>query len=158
YATGTGPAMLAPGPSYRQRGGPPRRAARGRDTMQGRGSGTGRVLGIIAAILVIGAVGAGGWVLRHPGSGSTAPPPPRPRAAPTAVAAGGPVRGSAVALGPNGGANVSQANLAIDKQSGTSWTTDSYRGSPRFGNLYGGTGLMLDMGRRVKVSSVTVTF
>ena len=158
YATGTGPAMLAPGPSYRQRGGPPRRAARGRDTMQGRGSGTGRVLGIIAAILVIGAIGAGVWVLRHPGSGSTATHRPTHRPSPTAVPATVLVPGSAVAFGPNGGDNVSQANLAIDKQSGTSWTTDSYRGSPRFGNLYGGTGLMLDMGRRVKVSSVTVTF
>jgi len=65
---------------------------------------------------------------------------------------------SAVAYGPALGDNASQAGLAIDSSPTTDWTTDSYRGSPRFGNLYHGTGLMLDMGRRVNVSSVTVTF
>jgi hypothetical protein len=64
----------------------------------------------------------------------------------------------AVAYGPNGGDNASQAGLAIDSSPTTDWTTDSYQGSPRFGNLYGATGLMLDMGKSVNVSSVTVTF
>jgi hypothetical protein len=116
------------------------------------------MLAAIAAVVVLGALGAGVWVLAH--HPSKAAPPARPThsasqsAAPAAVLA----PKSAVAFGPNGGDNGSQASLAIDQQPGTSWTTDSYRGSPRFGNLYGGTGLMLDMGKRVDVSSVTVTF
>jgi hypothetical protein len=65
---------------------------------------------------------------------------------------------SAVAYGPNGGDNASQAGLAIDDSPATAWNTDSYQTSPHFGNLYDGTGLMLDMGRNVSVSSVTVTF
>ena len=65
---------------------------------------------------------------------------------------------SAVAYGPNNGDNGSQAGLAIDSSPTTDWTTDSYQGSARFGNLYGATGLMLDMGKSVNVSSVTVTF
>ncbi len=65
---------------------------------------------------------------------------------------------SATAFGPNGGDNAGQAGYAIDSSPTTNWTTDSYQRSPHFGNLYAGTGLMLDMGRRVNVSSVTVTF
>jgi hypothetical protein len=158
YATGTGDAVLAPGSPYTNYAAPPRRAARGRDAAPGRGSGSGRVLAAIAGILVLGALGAGVWVLGH--HGSKAPPPARPThsASQSAVPAAVLEPKSAVAFGPNGGDNGSQASLAIDGQPGTSWTTDSYRGSPRFGNLYGGTGLMLDMGRRVDVSSVTVTF
>jgi hypothetical protein len=126
--------------------------------MPGRGTGSGRGLAVIAGIAVLGALGAGVWALSH--HGSKPAPAARPThsashsAAPAAVLA----PKNAIAFGPNGGDNGSLANLAIDDPPGTSWTTDSYRGSPRFGNLYGGTGLMLDMGRRVDVSSVTVTF
>jgi hypothetical protein len=157
YASGTGAAVLAAGSPYTNYD-RPRRAARGRDAAPGRGSGSGRMLAVIAGIVVLGALGAGVWVLGH--HGSKAAPPARPThsasqsAAPAAVLA----PKSAVAFGPNGGDNASQASLAIDRQPGTSWSTDSYRGSPRFGNLYGGTGLMLDMGKQVDVSSVTVTF
>jgi hypothetical protein len=150
--------MLATGSPYTNYAAPPRRAARGHDAAPGRGSGSGRVLAVIAGIVVLGALAAGVWVLGH--QSSKAPPPARPThsasqsAAPAAVLA----PKSAAAFGPNLGDNASQASLAIDQQPGTSWTTDSYRGSPRFGNLYGGTGLMVDMGKRVHVSSVTVTF
>ena len=65
---------------------------------------------------------------------------------------------SAAAFGPGGGDNPTEAPLAIDGKAGTDWTTDSYVGSPRFGNLYSGTGLVLDLGKKVSVSSVTVTF
>src|SRR5437773_728040 len=70
---------------------------------------------------------------------------------------------SAAAYGPtsdggSGGDNPDQTGLAIDNSPATDWTTDSYQGSPHFGNLYGATGLMVDMGKSVNVSSVTVTF
>jgi hypothetical protein len=159
YATGTGPATAAPGMPYRQHGaGPPRRAARNRDVMPGRGPGHGRTLAAIAGVLVLAAIVAAVWVLGHHGS---APPQGlRPTDHPSASNTPAVVLppASAAAYGPSGGDNPGQAGLAIDNSPGTDWTTDSYRGSPHFGNLYNGTGLMLDMGKRVNVSSVTVTF
>jgi hypothetical protein len=159
YATGTGPATLAPRPPYRQRGGaPPRRAARGRDTMAGRGGGNGRILAAVAGVVVVAVIGIGAWLFSQQG---TAPPPSAkdthsasPSSTPAAVL---PVA-SAAAYGPAGGDNPGQAGEAIDGSPTTDWTTDSYQGSPHFGNLYNGTGLMLDMGKRVNISQVAVTF
>jgi hypothetical protein len=48
------------------------------------------------------------------------------------------------------------ARLAIDGQRGSAWHTDWYT-TPQFGNLYAGTGLMVDMGRPVSISAVRVT-
>jgi hypothetical protein len=160
YATGTGPATLAPGPPYGQyRGDPSRRAARGHDTLDGRWPGGGRILAAVAGVLVLGVIGIGVWAFSHHGStppagARTTHGPSSPSATPTVVLA----PRNATAYGPGGGDNASQAGYAIDSSPTTDWTTDSYRGSPRFGNLYGGTGLMLDMGKRVNVSSVAVTF
>jgi hypothetical protein len=116
------------------------------------------VLAAVAGVLVLVVIGVAAWVFSHH---SSAPPPSikqthsaSPSNTPTAVLR----PQGAVAYGPNGGDNASQAGLAIDSSPTTDWTTDSYQGSPRFGNLYGATGLMLDMGKSVNVSSVTVTF
>jgi hypothetical protein len=158
YATGTSPAMPVPGLPYRDRGGGPRRAARGRDTFPGQRPGGGRVLAGIAGIVVLGAIGAGVWALGHHGRGTPAANRPTHGASHTAAPTAVLPPNSATAFGPNGGDNAGQARYAIDGSPATDWTTDSYRGSPHFGNLYGGTGLMLDMGKRVNVSSVTVTF
>lgn len=159
YATGTGPATLAPEPPYR--GGPSRRTARGRDPMSGRGATGGRALAAVAGVLVIGVIGIAAWAFGHHGS----TPPSHARHSQSASPSNTPAAvlrpASAVAYGPDNGDNGPQAGLAIDPSPTTDWTTDSYQGSPHFGNLYGphgGTGLMLDMGRRVNVSSVTVTF
>jgi hypothetical protein len=50
------------------------------------------------------------------------------------------------------------ASLAIDNQPGTAWQTQYYIGNPVFGGLKTGSGLILDMGRAVRLSSVTVQF
>jgi hypothetical protein len=47
---------------------------------------------------------------------------------------------------------------AIDGNPATSWQTQFYRDNPVFGGLKGGSGLVIDMGRPVTLSSVTVTF
>ena len=158
YATGTGPATLAPGQPYWQGDGRPSRRA-GRDPTAGRGASGSRMLAGVAGVLVVVVIGVAAWAFSHHGS-----PTPSPRAKQTHSASPSNAPATvlrpqgAAAYGPNGGDNASQAGLAIDNSPATEWTTDSYRGSPRFGNLYGATGLMLDMGKSVNVSSVTVTF
>jgi hypothetical protein len=66
---------------------------------------------------------------------------------------------SATSFGMSGagqGDNESQAPLAIDHSSSTSWNTDWYA-SARFGNLYPGTGLLLDMGRPVTITGAEIS-
>jgi cytoskeletal protein RodZ len=64
---------------------------------------------------------------------------------------------SAAALGPHGtGDDPQNAHLAIDGRRGTAWRTDWYT-SAQFGNLYSGTGLLVDMGRQVTVTGIRVT-
>jgi serine/threonine protein kinase len=50
------------------------------------------------------------------------------------------------------------AGMAIDQSSRTAWDTQWYRGNPVFGGLRQGSGLMLDMGKTVTLSSVKVLF
>jgi transcriptional regulator with XRE-family HTH domain len=67
---------------------------------------------------------------------------------------------SAAAFGPHGGMGTGDdpqnAHLAIDGARGTAWRTDWYT-TPQFGNLYAGTGLVVDMGHPVTVTAVRVT-
>jgi transcriptional regulator with XRE-family HTH domain len=82
-------------------------------------------------------------------SHSAAPAPPAgQRAQPLA-----PVR--ATAFGPNGGDNPQLAPLVLRGRHTAGWHTDWYA-SARFGNLYPGTGLLLDMGRAVTISGARV--
>jgi hypothetical protein len=62
---------------------------------------------------------------------------------------------SAAAFGPGGGDNPQLARLALDGNRATGWHTDWYT-SARFGNLHPGTGLLLNMGRTVTISSVRI--
>jgi hypothetical protein len=82
---------------------------------------------------------------------STAPAPSAPPAAPVRTLT--PV--SATAFGPGGGDNPQRAHLAIDGNRGSGWHSDWYT-SARFGNLYPGTGLLLNMGRAVTITRVQV--
>ncbi len=156
YATGAGSATLAPGQPYWQGGGPPRRA--GREPTTGRGSGGPKVLAAVAGVLVLVVIGVAAWAFSH----NSSSPPPKVTQTHSASPSNTPATvlqpQSAAAYGPNSGDNASQAGLAIDNSPATDWNTDSYQGSAHFGNLYPATGLMIDMGKRVNVSSVTVTF
>jgi cytoskeletal protein RodZ len=65
---------------------------------------------------------------------------------------------SAAAFGPNGtsdGDNPSNASLALSGDPATPWHTSWYT-TARFGNLQAGTGLLLDLGRTVTATSVTI--
>jgi hypothetical protein len=78
-------------------------------------------------------------------------PSPSPSATPSVLEPA-----SASAFGPAGtssGDNPSTASAAIDASTATAWRTQWYA-SAAFGNLKTGTGLLVDMGRPVKISSV----
>ena len=63
---------------------------------------------------------------------------------------------SVTAFGPSGGDDPQQAALAVNGNPATPWHTDWYT-TPYFGNLYAGTGLLLDMGRTITVTSVRLS-
>lgn len=66
---------------------------------------------------------------------------------------------SAAAFGPYGngqGDHSDLAHLAIDSNPATAWRTDWYT-TAHFGNLYPGTGLLVDMGQPVTVTAAQIT-
>ena len=65
------------------------------------------------------------------------------------------------ALNPNGDPgdeNSNQAPNVLANGDSAGWDTQQYFGSPFFGHLKAGTGLILNFGKPVQVSSLTVTF
>ncbi|HJY55987.1 MAG TPA: discoidin domain-containing protein [Streptosporangiaceae bacterium] len=122
---------------------------------------------IISAVVVIVLVAAGvvGWALNHHGSppgsapptqspSSSSPPPAAALVVLTPVSAN-----SFDALGNDGGnEDGGGAKNAIDNSASTFWHTDYYFTYPNLGNLKKGTGLILDMGKQVRLSQVVVQF
>jgi O-antigen/teichoic acid export membrane protein len=121
-----------------------------------------------SAVVILAACTASGWMLTHRvpapahvAAGGPAPhaggaPAPAPAAPTPSARALKPA--SATAFDPYGdgqGENSSLVPLAIDASRATSWHTQWYA-TARFGNLKPGTGLLLDMGRKVTVTSVRV--
>ena len=53
--------------------------------------------------------------------------------------------------GGDGAENPDATALAVDRDPTTAWTTDTYRGDPRFGGLKPGVGLLLDLGHSATV-------
>jgi cytoskeletal protein RodZ len=88
---------------------------------------------------------------------SPAATPSTPSATPVAVQALAPA--SVAAFGPAGtadGDDPQRAALAIAGNPATPWSSDWYT-TPDFGHLQAGTGLLLDMGRTVTVTSVRLS-
>jgi hypothetical protein len=120
----------------------------------------------LGAVLVVALVGIGIWVLGHRGSPSHSSTGPPTHSSSSSA-------GSVTVLAPRSAhgfdplstptddpqnENDQLANLAIDSSPSTFWNTQFYVGNPVFGGLKTGTGLILDMGRKVKLASVQVTF
>ena len=88
---------------------------------------------------------------------SSAPRPARgttvPAAPPTMALA--PVSASAFGPGGRQGDNPAAAHLVIGRSPAAGWHTDWYT-TARFGNLYGGTGLLVDMGRPVTFTAARI--
>ena len=118
--------------------------------------------------VVLGALAIGVWLTLggHTGStGNGGTPPPSHPASPSggAVSALTPVsaHGFDALNGPAqdpGNENDAQAHFAIDTSRSTFWNTQFYLGNPVFGGYKTGSGLILDMGKAVRLSSVDVTF
>ena len=132
-----------------------------------RPEGNAAARGIIAVVvvLVIAALAAAGWMISkslHSGTTSSAG-----RQTPSASRSGSAAAQSSV-LKPasdstynlyGGGNNedAAKAGLAIDGDPTTAWSTQWYA-SPKLGGLKPGTGLIIDMGRSVRLSQVEVLF
>jgi serine/threonine protein kinase len=134
-----------------QAGPPGRRWSAGRAT----------AVGILVLIAVAGASAAAVHLLQKPHS---ARPPGRSASASTSPSARAAVikplsaRGfDALNPADTGDENSSEAANVLDGNP-SGWDTQQYYRSPYFGNLKAGTGLILDLGKAVRVSSVTVTF
>jgi cytoskeletal protein RodZ len=131
----------------------------------------------ILAVVALAAFGFLGYHLASSGGRATASPAavtrpahraarhsghsahPRPTSSPAAPQLESLTPVSVTAFGPNGpgqGDNPSYASLAVSDNPATPWNTDWYA-TPEFGNMQSGTGLLLDMGKAVTVTSAEIT-
>jgi hypothetical protein len=121
---------------------------------------------VLVVLLVLAAIGTGVYSLTrsHGNSpatqgrsgGSSTSPSTAARTVLTPVGAGG-FDALGLASDPGNEDNAG-AKFAIDGSPSTAWHTQFYLGSPLLGGLKKGTGLLLDMGKQVSLSSVQITF
>ena len=119
----------------------------------------------VVIVLVLAAVAATAWVVStslHKSGGSKAGDTPSPHSSTSAPAGTSavlkPVKAGTFNIFGDDSEDLQQAPNAIDDSLSTAWATDFYRKYPKFGNLKPGTGLILDMGRPVRLSRVEVLF
>jgi serine/threonine protein kinase len=137
---------------------PPRTGGRKPPTQR---SAAGRAVTSVVIVLVLVAVGVAAWSISHSGRRSALPTPRSNPSSPTAVAAAAVLKPVSATvynpLGSPGDDDPADAQKAIDGSASTFWHT-SYYFSPVFGNLKKGTGLILDMGKQVRLSQLMVQF
>jgi serine/threonine protein kinase len=150
----TQPQQHAPGPGAR---GLPQ------DDMPIRRRSAGRVAAVgLLALIAVGGASAAALHLLHkspsaPPSRSSASGAPHASASAIVIQPVSAQGFDALNLSDSGDEN---SNLAANILDGNSqgWATQQYYRSPYFGNLKAGTGLILDLGKPARVSSITVTF
>jgi hypothetical protein len=131
-----------------------------------RRGGASRALLALVVVLVIAAVAATAWVIGtslHKASSHKAGGTPSAKAStsPAGAAVLTPAGVDTFNIFGSDDEDAAQAQQAIDTGPGslkTSWATEYYVGQPKFGGLKPGTGLLLDMGRPVRLSQVGVLF
>jgi hypothetical protein len=121
---------------------------------------------VLVILLVLAAIGTGVYSLTrshgspsaNPGrsGGNSASPSTAAKTVLTPVGAQG-YDALGLASDPGNEDNAG-AKFAIDGNQSTAWHTQFYLANPLFGGLKKGTGLLLDMGKQVSLSSVQVTF
>ena len=121
---------------------------------------------VLVVLLVLAAIGTGVYSLTRShgnssaaqgksGSGSSSPS----AAARTVLTPVGAEGFDALGLASDpGDEDNGGAKFAIDGSPSTAWHTQFYLDSPLLGGLKKGTGLLLDMGKQVSLSSVQITF
>jgi len=119
------------------------------------------VIGVVI-VLVLAAIGVAAWSVSRSLHHSPAPAPTGSHSSSQSAAAATiplkPVSASVYnPLGSSGDDDPAEASKAIDGSASTAWHT-SYYFSHVFGNLKKGTGLILDMGRPVRLSQLTIQF
>ena len=112
---------------------------------------TSAVIGVVI-VVVLAAIGAGGWVLSHRNTGGTVT---RTHSQSPSAAASDSVL---TPVSANATDDPGEAGLAIDPRTNTFWHSSYYLNSPYFGHLTTGIGLVLNMGRQVKISQLQVLF
>jgi serine/threonine protein kinase len=121
------------------------------------------VISVVIA-LVLAAVGVAAWSISHRGHRSAAPTQTRPSSSTPAAAASallkpvGATSFNPIGRPPGSNEDSGETGNAIDGSASTFWHTSYYVGNPVFGGLKKGTGLLLDMGRPVRLSQVVVQF
>jgi len=113
----------------------------------------------VVIVIVLAAIGVIAWSASHGSNNSASPSPGRTE--PTSPAAAADVLlppVSANSFDPVSTDDPGGAHYAIDASPSTYWHTDYYLGNPVFGGLKTGTGLILDMGKEVRLSQVLVQF
>jgi hypothetical protein len=121
---------------------------------------------VLVVLLVLAAIGTGVYSLTRGHGGSSATPgnsgsgsASPSTAASTVLTPVGAEGYDALGLASDpGDEDNAGAKFAIDGNPSTAWHTQFYLSSPLFGGLKKGTGLLLDMGKQVSLSSVQVTF
>jgi hypothetical protein len=142
---------------------PRTRTGNGSRKPPGERSAAARAIISVVVVLVLAAIGVAAWSVSRGFHHSSAPlaaglHPSAPAAA--AVVLLKPVSANSFdALGKNDGSDDPDgAKYAIDGSASTAWHTDYYYNYSTFGNLKKGTGLILDMGKQVRLSEVVVQF
>ncbi len=147
--------------------GAPRTMAGGGRKPPGQRSTAARAVLSAVIVLVLAVAGAAIWSVTrspHGAAGGPGTPTSSPHSSASAAAASAllkPVGATSFnPLGSPPGSNEDSAETGntIDGSASTFWHTSYYVGNPAFGGLKKGTGLLLDMGRSVRLSQVQVQF
>jgi hypothetical protein len=145
--------------------GPPERprAAYQRGGTRHRGGAAAKSLIGAVVVLVLAAVIAAAWSFSRPPVHGTPQAGRHSRSAGPSTAASVMLKpvsahGFDPLSGDPGNEDDAGAHFAIDGDPSTSWDTQYYKGNPVFGGLKKGTGLILDMGKQVRLSQVQVQF
>ncbi len=151
--------------------GAPRHRPAGRPSGGGRKppaphSAAARAVISIVIVLVLAAVGVAAWSVSrslHHSPTTTPSQSSSSSSSPSSAAAAAPLKPVSASVynpAPNtsGDDDPSGASAAIDSDTSTSWHTSFYVDDPVFGHLKPGAGLLLDMGRAVRLSQVAIQF
>jgi len=167
-----GPQGTAPYPERRQSGQYPPAGRGYQGPRQGnQRSGTSRALISVVVVLALVAIGATVWAIgfnkpdnHNLSAGTGAQAKSSASSSHPATAAGNvlkPVNDSTFNIYGDPAGNTEDpttAMNAIDGSATTGWATAYYLGSPKFGGLKPGTGLLINMGQQVRLSQVKLLF